>query len=307
MAARAPETSLGYTKIQREISCLCVNEWREVAYVDWVPATTGDSGIVLCVHGLTRTSYDFEPLAKFLVLECNLRVVCVDLVGRGRSDWLSDPANYNLIIYASTVATLMSSLGIGVPGGYKDCLFVGTSLGGLIGMVLASAKHAPIRRLFMNDIGPYCPKESLEFLRAIVTPPKFNTLEDAVNFHRQVACVSWGPISDEHLLDMIKNTMKCDPTTGAYTFAYDPEITASYKGPIVDLNLWSFFEQIKCPVFVLHGGKSPLLSQQTLDEMHTRALSSGVNLQSHTVPYAGHVPALIDVEEIRIVSNFLTH
>jgi pimeloyl-ACP methyl ester carboxylesterase len=267
-----------------------------LGYVEW-----GDpeaSRTVLCIHGLTRNARDFDFLAAALAAEA--RVIAVDVAGRGRSAWLADPARYVAPTYIGHMAALLANLGL------AEVDLVGTSMGGIIGMGLATLPTAPggrplIRRLVLNDIGGLAPAASLEPIAAYLGAPakKFPdlaTLEQHLRYIHQ----GFGPLSDAEWAHLARHSAR--PLAGGYVMHYDPAIAAPFVGSTTaDLVLWPFYDLITCPTLVLRGGESQLLPAEVAEAMTTR----GPQAELVTFAGIGHAPALMAEDQIDVVRRFL--
>jgi len=265
--------------------------FHKVVYYEWGEPT---APVVLCVHGLTRNGRDFDALAEALAAK-GKRVIAPDIVGRGQSDRLLNPALYGYPQYCADMAALIARLGV------TTLDWVGTSMGGLIGMTLAAQAHTPIRKLVMNDVGPFIPKASLERLASYVgTDPHFATLKELENYLRQIHA-PFGNLTDADWAHMAEHSHTLLPD-GQFALAYDPAIAMAFKGvPVQDVNLWPFWDMLKCETLVLRGANSDLLLPETAAEMTRR----GPKATLVEIPNAGHAPALLDPQQISIVSNFL--
>jgi pimeloyl-ACP methyl ester carboxylesterase len=256
-----------------------------------------NSKVLLCVHGLTRCGRDFDDLARAMCDE--YRVVCPDVVGRGRSGRLKDPRLYGVPQYCADMVTLLARLDA------ATVHFVGTSMGGLIGMVLAGGEGTPISRLVLNDVGPVVNGASLarigEFLGKA---PRFDSMAQAEAFFRFVAA-PFGPLSDAQWRHLVVHSV-AEAADGRFEFVYDPGIAVGYQEIVAALNgkdqeLWPFYDAVRCPTLLLHGEKSDVLSRATAEEMTAR----GPRAQLVEFAGIGHAPVLMDAEQIAPVSAFL--
>jgi len=255
--------------------------FHDIAYVEWGPESAARP--VACVHGLTRNGRDFDALAAALA-GTGRRVVCPDVVGRGASGRLADPAGYGYPQYLADMTALIARL---------DCAgldWIGTSMGGLIGMMLAAQAGTPIRRLVINDVGPFIPSASLERIAAYVgQDPHFADLGAAEAYLRKIHA-PFGALSDVEWRHLTETSVRADPAAG-YRLNYDPGIAAAFKpGEMEDIDLWSIWDRIKCPALVLRGAESDLLLAETAEEMTGR----GPKARLFTIPSCGHAPALLD-------------
>ncbi|HYD98686.1 MAG TPA: alpha/beta hydrolase [Alphaproteobacteria bacterium] len=265
--------------------------FHRMAYTEWGRDAGG--GTVVCVHGLTRNGRDFDALAADLAGRA--RVVCPDVVGRGASDWLAQPALYGYPQYLADMAVLLARLDV------PEVTWVGTSMGGLIGMLLAADPKSPIKRLVVNDVGPFIPKAALERIGGYVgKDPDFADEAEAEAYLRGVLA-GFGRLSDAQWGHMARHSVR-RKASGALGLAYDPGIGAAFTGqPIPDVDLWPVWDAIRCPVLVLRGSSSDLLLAETAEEMTRR----GPPARRVEIPDAGHAPALMAPDQIAVVRDFL--
>lgn len=263
-----------------------------MSYLVWGAETAART--VVCVHGLTGNARDFDQLAPALV-EAGHRVVCPDVAGRGESDRLEDPAAYGLRQYAADMAGLLAHLRLDAVD------WVGTSMGGLIGMSLAAGRHSPIRRMVINDIGPFVPRAALRRLGDYLGgDPVFPDLDAAVRWLRDVRA-PFGPLTDAQWRGMADRTVRRDET-GALRLHYDPRIAESFRATAGrDLDFWPMWERIACPVLVLRGEDSDLLLAETAEEMTRR----GPRARVVEIAGCGHAPALMDESQVALVVDWL--
>lgn len=248
---------------------------------------------IVCVHGLTRNARAFDVLASALASE--FRVVCPDVVGRGRSDWLPTSEDYNSERYLSDMAELISRLDV-------DRLdWVGTSLGGLIGMKLA-AQGAPIRRLILNDIGPEIPNKGLQRIAKYIREEKdkngpFKDLSEAKKRLQQMYS-TFGALCDEDWNQIAEHSTR-QQKDGSYVLHYDPKIGDAFSTE--DVNLRHVWDKIRCPVFMLRGADSDILTDKTVRNMMLRAPCVDVETFANT----GHAPALVTVDQVGVIHRWL--
>ncbi len=280
---------------ERRVQCLSAVGFHDMAYVEW--GDPNNSKVLLCVHGLTRCGRDFDDLAKAMCDE--YRVVCPDVVGRGRSGRLKDPRLYGVPQYCADMVTLLARLDA------ATVHFVGTSMGGLIGMVLAGGEGTQISRLVLNDVGPVVNGASLarigEFLGKA---PRFDSMAQAEAFFRFVAA-PFGPLSDAQWRHLVVHSV-VQAADGRVEFVYDPGIAVGYQEIVAALNgkdqeLWPFYDAVCCPTLLLHGEKSDVLSRATAEEMTRR----GPRAQLVEFAGIGHAAVLMDADQIAPVSAFL--
>jgi len=270
--------------------------FHRISYTEWGdPAATH---VVICVHGLTRNARDFDVLAHALEDRC--RVICPDVVGRGQSDWLERKVDYAYPQYLADMAALIARA-TASRDGQTAIDWVGTSIGGLIGMLLASMARSPIRRLVINDIGPLIPQAALERIASYLgKAPRFAALADAESYVRMVSA-SFGPLTDEQWRHLTVHNV-CQEADGAWVMNYDPGIGAAFAGVAhADISLWDHWDRIQAPVLVLRGAQSDLLLPATAQEMTRR----GPRARLVEFQGVGHAPALMADDQVRAVHDFL--
>lgn len=264
----------------------------ELSFTDWDAADAART--VVCVHGLTRNGRDFDHLAA--ALSADARVVCPDIIGRGRSDRLTDPEQYALPTYIGHMIQLIERLGLG------QVDWVGTSMGGLIGMGVAVADPAKIRRLVLNDVGPFLPKAALERINQYLgLDLRFADLAE-LEAHLRAIHAGFGPLTDAEWRHLAEHSAlaRDDGTLG---LNYDQRLAVPLKrGPIDDVDLWPVWDLIRCPVLVLRGVESDLLSAATAVEMARR----GPCAEVVEIDGTGHAPVLMAKDQIEIVRNWLS-
>ena len=264
--------------------------FHRIAYVEW---GASDNTPLLCVHGLTRNGRDFDHLAQ--ALAGDYRVVCPDVVGRGRSDWLPDGSLYGYPQYLADMTALIAR----VSNGPVD--WIGTSMGGLIGMMMAAQRGTPIRRLVINDVGPFIPRAALERLASYVGGnPSFNGIDELEAYLRKVAA-PFGPLTDAEWRHLATHSARTLPS-GGFGLAYDPAIGNAFRDqPLQDVDLWAVWDRIRCPVLLLRGVDSDLLLAETAEEMTRR----GPRATVVEVAECGHAPALMDPAQIAAIRDWL--
>ena len=276
--------------LERHLSCLGPSGFHRLFYSEW----QGPPGAptLICVHGFSRNAHDFDLLAAAMAAHC--RVVCPDMPGRGRSEWLS-PQEYGFPLYLADCAALIARLDV------DEVDWVGTSMGGLIGMMLAAQRASPIRRLVLNDVGAYVAKKGLNRLGSYVgTDPTFPSLETMESEMRK-NFASFGALSDAQWRKMSRDSARERPQ-GGYAYAYDPRIADPFKaGPVGYVDLWGVWDKVRCPTLLLRGRLSDMIARNVARAMTKR----GPKAKLVEFAGAGHAPALIDEEQIGPVRNFL--
>jgi pimeloyl-ACP methyl ester carboxylesterase len=270
---------------------LTTQGFHRVVYSEW--GARNAEPTVVCVHGLSRNGHDFEDLAA--ALQSERRVVCPDLVGRGRSGWLVDKQLYSFPTYCADVTALFARLES------EAFDWIGTSMGGLIGLVLAAQPNSPIRRLVINDAGPFVPKAATQRILAYLgLAPSFPTVADAEQYLRTVLA-PYGALSDEQWARLARHSVLLS-ARGDYSLAYDPGISEPMKSaPLQDWDLWPLWDQIRCPVLVLRGADSDVLLPEVAAQMQRRGPGAEV------VEFAGvgHAPALMAPDQIEVIRRWL--
>jgi len=275
---------------KKTITCLSKTGFHSLVYREAGP----DHPVpVICLHGLARNARDFDSLAEVLVAS-GRRVVSVDVAGRGESGWLRDPMDYGYPQYLADTAALIARL---------DCHavdIVGTSMGGLIGMLLAAQPDAPLRRLVMNDVGPFVPKAALERILAYCgKDPFFADLAAAVAYHR-ATYAGFGDLSDAQWRHLTETSLR--PDGDGWRLHYDPRIAEPLRrAEPADVDLWALWDRIACPVLVLRGARSDLLLPETAAAMTRR----GPRAEVIEVSGCGHAPALLDPGQTGPVRDWL--
>ncbi|MEH6650206.1 MAG: alpha/beta hydrolase [Motiliproteus sp.] len=265
--------------------------FHEVVYHEWGAAE--NQRVLICVHGLARNSRDFDDLA--LALSRNYRVVCPDVVGRGSSDWLPAGSPYVIPQYLQDMTALIARLKV------KQVDWIGTSMGGLIGMALAAQPNTPIRRLVLNDIGAFVAKEALQRIGTYVgTDPRFDSVEQVEAYMRQ-QYTAFDGLSDKQWRHLAlqgsrqageeKLSLHYDPVIGDYTRQSSSE----------DVDLWPVWQQVRCPQLLLWGEDSDVLSAETV----TRMEQHNASLESIHWPGIGHAPSLMEPAQIQSVVDWL--
>jgi pimeloyl-ACP methyl ester carboxylesterase len=299
-------------------SSLGPHGFHRVAYAEW-----GDHDarhVVVCVHGLTRNCRDFDELARYLAVR-GCRVVCMDVVGRGDSDWLENKADYGFAQYVTDAAALVARITapkatllsrLQGEGRTHTIDWVGTSMGGLIGMMVAAEPHSPIRGLVLNDVGPLIPWPALARLKlaSIGESTRFASVKEVEAYLRD-ACASFGPLKDRQWRRLAAHGSRRGPD-GKYRLAHDPAIVSTMRGGggagvafgadfFFGIDLWRIWDAVKCPTLVLRGAQSDLLTEATVKQMQGR----GPKMKAVEFPGIGHAPWLMTEDQIRPIADFL--
>ncbi|MBK1613693.1 alpha/beta hydrolase [Rubrivivax gelatinosus] len=277
------------------VQCLDSRGLHRMAYWEWGERT--NRRVLVCVHGLSRQGRDFDTLARELAAE--YRVVCPDIVGRGRSERLADPAGYTVPGYVADIVTLLARLDA------DSVDWVGTSMGGLIGLGLASLPGSPLRRLVLNDVGPTIEPASLERIKGYLgQPAHWATVEEAAEAIRRIS-LGFGPHSAEQWLELTRPQLV--PDGAGFKPHYDPAIAIPFRAMTAEhaaageAALWAAYDRLRCPTLLLRGAESDLLSPATAEAMTRR----GPCARLHEFAGVGHAPMLVQPEQRAVVRDFL--
>jgi pimeloyl-ACP methyl ester carboxylesterase len=275
---------------EHSLSCLTLHGFHRLNYYEWGDA--GNPRVVICVHGLTRNGRDFDDIATALSSE--YRVLCPDMPGRGKSEWLTHKEDYAYPVYCADMAALIAR------SGAETVDWIGTSMGGVIGMLLAAQPNSPIRKLVMNDVGPFIPKASMERLSIYVGKPvSYDSFEAFEQYIRAVSA-PFGPLTDAQWRHLTETTAR-RMDDGRWGTNYDPAIALPFTKSIADVVLWPFWDQVRSPTLLLRGKDSDLLLSETAREMTTR----GPKATLVEFPGIGHAPMLMEQSQIAVVRDFL--
>ena len=251
--------------------------------------------MVVCAHGYSGNARDFDFLARALAVDA--RVICVDVAGRGDSDWLASPLAYNFPQFLADIHALLDHLGV------ESVDWVGTSMGGILGMLLASEPASPVRRLVMNDIGAFVPMPALQAIaRNLEGPAHFATLAE-VEAHMRRTHADWGELTDRQFKHLAVHGSR-RLADGSYRLHFDPAI-ARLLAPVPltpGLFLWSAWYRVRCEVLLVRGEHSEIFPEDVARTMLD--VKPGARLAQ--IPGCGHAPSLMASSQIAIVRNFLS-
>lgn len=247
---------------------------------------------IICVHGVTRLSRDFDTLAK--ELSKNYRVICPDIVGRGYSDWFGNAQNYNFQQYCADMNSLIAHLNV------HKVHWIGTSMGGLIGMILSAMSQTPIESLILNDVGPDLKRVELQSLgKYIGKAPIFSTQKELFDYYKETY-QAFGYLPDKQWKEMaLYSTFKEDY---GYRIHYDPKIGDAFRKnySFYNFDLWKYWDEIDCPSLLIRGELSTFFTENTAEKMCAR----GSDVQFQRVKNIGHAPRLNSKKEIDFIKNF---
>jgi len=282
--------------ILKTVQCLSPVGLHTMAYKEW--GDPDNPKVLVCVHGVTRVSDDFDTMAQELCRD--YRVVCPDVVGRGRSGWLRDPQYYQVPQYLSDMVTLLARLDA------ETVHWFGTSMGGLIGMCLASLPDNPVRKLVLNDIGPTLNATALARIGEYIGQDvRFPTFDEAARYIRTISH-PFGPHTDEEWHKIASDVLRQDKD-GQWIRHYDLRLAQPFKEATPDSTrkaeamLWAAYDAITCPTLVIRGAESDLLSKEVAQSMTTR----GPKANLVELAGVGHAPTFMHADQIAIVKNFL--
>jgi pimeloyl-ACP methyl ester carboxylesterase len=277
------------------VQCLDTRGLHRMAYWEW-----GDPlnpKLLVCVHGLSRQGRDFDTLAQAMADE--YRVVCPDVAGRGESDWLTDAMAYALPTYVADMVTLLARLNAGTVH------WLGTSMGGLIGLGLASLANSPIRRLVLNDVGPTIEADAIARIGAYLgLPLQWGTLEEAADYMLGIS-KGFGEHSREQWLALTRPMLK--PQGEGFKPHYDPNIALPFRAMTPEMAaygqaaLWKGYDAVTCPTLLLRGVDSDLLTADTALAMTRR----GPRAELQVFANVGHAPTLVAPDQVAVVREFL--
>lgn len=283
--------------------------FHNIAYTEWGNPEPGLPAVV-CVHGYTRNGRDFDALASYLSMK-GRHVFCPDVVGRGDSAWFKKANHYNFAQYSADINAMIAR----TQALHID--WIGTSMGGIIGMMLASLPNSPIQRLILNDVGPQIPVHGLRKLAKFAGKnTEFSSMEEAKH-HFKHSHAEFGNLSEEQWEQLtIHSVEQCAPTR--FVAKIDPAIKnpkpttqfvtdflhhphRALEGILYDIDLWALWEHIHCPILVIHGAHSELLTEPILKKMQ----KIHPEMDIYRKEDAGHAPALLDLYDHEVIAYWL--
>jgi len=276
---------------QRTFHSLSAHGFHRVAYREWGhPACPR---VVVCVHGLTRNGRDFDALAS--ALADRFRLLCPDVPGRGDSEWLADPRDYVFPTYLAALTAMLAHADV------DRVVWVGTSMGGLLGMVMASQHNTPVTRLVINDVGPLIEPVALSRIASYVgLDPMFDNFASLEAHIREVSA-PFGALSDAQWTELARTTAR-QTADGKWRLKYDPGIAVPFRNSTpAATDLWAVWDAVRCPTLLLRGAESDLLSVDTAAAMRAR----GPKPKLVEFAGVGHAPMLLTPEQIAPVAAFL--
>ena len=279
----------------RDVQCADAKGLHRMAYWEW--GNPANPKVLVCVHGLSRQGRDFDTLAA--AMSADYRVVCPDVVGRGHSDWLTDAMGYNIPAYVADMVTLLARLDA------ETVHWVGTSMGGLIGLGLAALSGSPLSKLVLNDVGPTIEWASLQRIGSYLGQPAHWASEEEAADALLAISAGFGKHSRAQWLALTRPQLKSDGA--GFKPHYDPAIAVPFKLITPDLAkageaaLWAGYDRVHCPTLLIRGAESDLLSAATAQAMTER----GPRARLVTLPEVGHAPTLVQAVQVSLVREFL--
>jgi len=271
----------------------------EIVFYDW--GSTDSTNIVFCVHGLTRNAHDFDLLAPALA-QRGYRVFALSMAGRGESAQLTDALGYNYATYVTDCIAIMKNFHI------RSVDWVGTSMGGIIGMMMASLHPGTIRKLVLNDVGTFLSKEALgRIYKYVADLPTSFANRAAAEAYVRINFAPWGITDEAHWQHLIASSI-AENTDGTWRYLCDPRIVEPLKlvsqnfTQVDDVNLADIWDKIKIPTYIIRGETSDILQSETVSAMRR----TNTRAESVVIPAVGHAPALMSPEQISLVTNWLS-
>jgi pimeloyl-ACP methyl ester carboxylesterase len=274
---------------RRRLRSLSPHGFHRVVWHEW--GDPANPRVAICVHGLTRTGRDFDVLGEALAR--THRVLAVDMPGRGESEWLADKHDYVFPTYLTTLTALVAA------SGAEDVDWIGTSMGGLLGIAMAAQPNSPVQRLVLNDVGTVVEPGALARIGDYLgRDPLFPSLDALRAYVRAIS--PFGPLPDS-AWDHLTRTVASERPDGRWGFVYDPGIAVPFRDAAAPPDLWPLWDAIRCPTLLLRGAQSDLLSPQTARAMTER----GPRPRLVEFDGVGHAPTLIPADQVAEVVRFL--
>lgn len=275
----------------RHFRSLSQHGFHRVVYREW--GHPWCPRVVVCVHGLTRNGRDFDALS--MALSDRFRLLCPDMPGRGDSDWLPDANDYVFPTYLTALTVLLAHANV------DQVAWVGTSMGGLLGMVMAAQPNSPVVRLVLNDVGPEIAPAALARIAGYVgVDPEFDSFAALEAYVREISA-PFGALSDAQWTELARSSAR-QTADGRWRLKSDPGIAVPFRNANVAVpDLWRVWDAVACPTLLLRGAESDLLAAQTAAAMRTR----GPKPRLVEFPGVGHAPMLLSPEQIAPVAAFL--
>jgi pimeloyl-ACP methyl ester carboxylesterase len=284
----------------KSVQCFSMSGLHQLVYKEW--GEEDNPNVLVCVHGVTRVADDFDNLAQSLCKD--YRVVCPDVVGRGRSGKLRNPQLYRIPQYVSDMVTLLARV---LANGERQTVdWFGTSMGGLIGMGLASLPDSPVSKLVLNDIGPTLDPVAIQRIGDYIAQEvRFPTFEAGAAFVKMVS-LTFGEHTDAEWHKLAADVLRQDQD-GSWVRHYDMGLALPFQSVTPEsaradeAALWAAYDAIRCPTLLVRGANSDLLSRETALAMTQR----GPKAKLVEIPNVGHAPTFLHQDQIAIAKDFL--
>lgn len=291
-----PTKNFAMTVSRQSVQCISPAGLHRMSYKEW--GDPQNSKVLICVHGVTRVADDFDALAQ--ALQDEYRVICPDVVGRGQSDFLPNPQLYQIPQYVSDMVTLLARLNA------QTVDWFGTSMGGLIGLILASMKQNPVRKLILNDVGPSLNFDGLKRIGELISQDvRFDTFAQGAQFIREVSA-SFGSHTEAQWDKLARDVLKQN-ADGKWVRHYDLSLaipvqaTTPETAAFAEKMLWAAYDAISCKTLLVRGSESDLLSVETAQQMQVR----GPRARLVEIAGVGHAPTFVHADQIAIAKDFL--
>ena len=282
--------------VLKSVQCLSPAGLHKMAYKKW--GDPANAKVLVCVHGVTRVSDDFDNMAQALCEE--YRVVCPDVVGRGRSDWLRDPQYYVIPQYVSDMVTLLARLDA------DTVHWFGTSMGGLIGMGVASLNDSPVKKLVLNDVAPTLNPLALTRIGEYIGQEvRFPSFDEAARYIKDIS-LTFGPHTDDEWRKLATDVLRQDKD-GQWIRHYDLKLSVPFKAATpestkqAEAMLWAAYDHIHCPTLLVRGAQSDLVTPEVAQAMAAR----GPKARVVELPGVGHAPTFMHADQIAVAKDFL--
>lgn len=289
---------MDYTRHSISLPNLHDKGTHELVFYDW--GSPEAKRTAFCVHGLTRNARDFDFLAPALV-QRGYRVFALSMSGRGESPYLENPMAYNYATYVADCVAVMSNFHM------RSVDWVGTSMGGIIGMMVAAYHPDRIRRLVLNDVGTFLSKEALgRIYKYVGEMPTVFPDRAAAEAYVRVNFAPWGITDEVHWQHLIAHSV-AQNADGSWRYLCDPRIAEPLRAAsgnftqVEDVNLAEVWDKVRVPAYIIRGETSDILQEETVSAMRR------INMRAETItiPAVGHAPALMDSQQIGLVANWL--
>jgi len=264
-----------------------------ISYLEW--GDPKNDNILICAPGLTRNAHDFDKIA--LALSNNFRIISINYPGRGDSDYFQNKTHYNYYVYIKDTLLFLKKLNI------KKPIWLGTSMGGVIGMILASRYKEIFKGMILNDIGPFISHESINRIKKYAGQTHLFPDLNSGKLHLKMIYSQFG-ITDEDDWDyMTKHSFSLN-CNGKYQMNYDNAILDGIridkKQHKKNVDMWPIWNKLSCKLLVIHGTLSDILQKSTIEKMQKTK-----DFELYSVDYAGHAPSLMSKDQIGVIQDWI--